>query len=500
MSDEVNMMRKFLLATVSAIATIGLHATQAQSVATTNAAVMPMMPTQGAMVAQPMGSPPAGANNNNNRAGTVSSGPVATPTPGSVVVHINGRVTTELNGMWSSVDNGSFPAVTGAGGATLVPAGRFKLQPTTISNYARIYTGVDGMAANGLRYGGAIEIRENFTGQSSSNSSTGASGYSSSETLFVRRAFGYVAADNVGILRFGQGDGLISLYDNNITTFQFLPSTNLQGGDLQITAPTAAQVPFAFLSGAGAEYANSKLVYMTPQFYGFDAGIQWAPNTSNGFGDGAGTTFNTVAGCNVAGSGCPSLSSSPVATDGSRILNQTAAGLRYQGKTGPVDVLAYGVYEFSGRADYTGPVGGQTYDSLSFGNVGVALTYAGFTVGGNWIGGAVNGQGALKPSGGANTEGWLAGVSYKAGPWIVGLAGESIDSQGSPSLVGKTQRHEYAIDAGASYTIAPGLVGWVEYIYQNRKQNGFNFASNATGGAFNTVQAQGMQLGTTIYW
>ena len=33
------------------------------------------------------------------------------------------------------------------------------------------------MATNGLRYGAAIEIRENFTGQIGSNSSTSASGY-----------------------------------------------------------------------------------------------------------------------------------------------------------------------------------------------------------------------------------------------------------------------------------------------------------------------------------
>jgi hypothetical protein len=498
--NKEKSMRKMLLASVAVLGAVGLHAAHAQSITAPQPTALPMMPTQGTMLAQPMASPPAGANNNNNRGGTASPGPVATPTPGTMVVHINGRVTTELNGSWSSLDSGSFPAVTGVGGATLVPAGRYKLQPTSISNYARIYTGLDAMAANGLRYGGAIEIRENFSGQSSSNSSTGSSGYSSSQTLFVRRAFGYVAADNIGILRFGQGDGLISLYDNNITTFQFLPSTNLQGGDLLIAAPTAAQVPFAFLSGTGNEYTNNKLVYMTPQFYGFDFGIQWAPNASNGFGEGAGTTYNTVAGCSVAGSGCPSLSSSTIANDGARVLNQTAVGTRYQGKFGALDVLAYGVYEFSGHTNYTGPVGGQTYDNLGFGNVGVALTYAGFTVGGNWIGGAVNGQGAPKPSGGSDTQGWLVGVTYKSGPLLVGLAGESIDSQGAPAMVGKTQRHEYAIDAGASYTIAPGLVGWVEYIYQNRKQNGFNFASNSAGGAYNTVQAQGLQLGTTIYW
>ena len=88
------------------------------------------------------------------------------------------------------------------------------------------------MATNGLRYGAAIEIRQNFTGQISNNGSSGASGYASLETLYVRRAFTYVAGENWGIVRAGQADGLIGIFDNGVTTFQFLPTGNLNGGDL----------------------------------------------------------------------------------------------------------------------------------------------------------------------------------------------------------------------------------------------------------------------------
>jgi hypothetical protein len=487
-------MRKLLLASAAMLgAASSLHSANAQTTP------LPMMPTQGVFAASPSASPPAGANNNNNTAVTPAPGAVATPTPGTVVIHVNGRVTTELNGAWSSLDKGSFPAVTSLG-QTLVPAGNFKLQPTSISSYARIYTGLDAMAANGLRYGGAIEIRENFTGQGSSNSSTGASGYSSSETLYVRRAFGYIAGDNFGIVRIGQGDGLISLYDNGITTFQFTPSGNFGGSDLQSVFPGNASIPLASSAVQGAEYTVNKIVYMTPQFYGFDAGIAWAPNATNGFGNNVGTTYNTVPGCSVAGSGCPSLSSSSVAADSARVLNLVEMGVRYQGKFDSLGVLAYGVYGISGHPDYTGPVGAQTYNGLNFGNFGVALTYAGFTVGGNYIGGAVNGQLAPQPAGGAPMSGWLAGVTYKTGPLVVGLVGEGTNSQGSPVTTGKTQRYEYGINAGAAYTIAPGLVGFAEYIYQHRQQNGFNFATGAAGGAYNTVQSQGLQVGTTIYW
>jgi predicted porin len=143
------------------------------------------------------------------------------------------------------------------------------------------------MAANGLRYGAAMEIRENFAGEISNNGTSGASGQSSLQTLFVRRAFTYLAGDQWGLVRLGQADGLISLFDNGVTTFQFLPTNNLQNGDdFAMLTPTNSSVPFFFVSGSGNEYANTKAVYLSPQFAGFDFGIQYAPNTSNGFGIG----------------------------------------------------------------------------------------------------------------------------------------------------------------------------------------------------------------------
>ena len=143
------------------------------------------------------------------------------------------------------------------------------------------------MATNGLRYGAAIEVRQNFTGQISSNASSGASGYASLETLYVRRAFTYVAGDNWGIVRMGQADGLIGIFDNGVTTFQFLPTGNLNGGDLQGTFPSNVSPTFVFLGQAGNEYVNAKAVYLSPQIAGFDFGIQYAPNTSNGNGIGS---------------------------------------------------------------------------------------------------------------------------------------------------------------------------------------------------------------------
>ena len=466
-------------------------------------------PTQGQQAWSPAPAPTAYVNNNNNYQAPQLPGALANPTPGTIVVHFNGKVQVDFAGSWSSVDNHLVTATPrpDIGNATTAPAagslaavlgnngiGSVKVQPQNFFSFARIYAGGDGMATNGLRYGAAIEIRQNFTGQASSNGSSGASGYASLETMYVRRAFTYVAGENWGIVRMGQADGLIGIFDNGVTTFQFLPTGNLNGGDLQGTFPSNVSPTFVFLGQAGNEYGNAKAVYLSPQIAGFDFGFQYAPNTSNGNGiGGVGNALNgsitgsgtgTGLSCTIANTGCPSLSSGPGIQDGSRALNQTAIGVRYQGAFGGLGVLAYGVYEISQAANYTGlktpAVLGTTttpgskfngtYNGLSFGSGGVAVTYAGFTVGGNIIGGKINQQLALQPSGGAPLLGVLAGAKYVSGPWTMGIVGEEWWDQGTATLSGLTQRKARALDAGVGYAVAPGFSVFAEYSGKIRRR------------------------------
>ncbi len=527
-------MRRLLMAGVATIGAGGLGASaQAQS-----ATLVPPTATEGAIVTQPLGPSPAIANDNNNTYAAAKTGVFANPTPGTIVIHINGRVNAGFKSIWTSADQRIATAPAGSvGGAPIAPgaatpaatvlgnngAGPVKIAPDGLYSYARIYLGADAMATNGLRYGAAIEIRQNFTGQISNNGSSGASGYSSLNTLFVRRAFTYVAGDQWGIFRIGQADGIISLFDNGVTTFQYLPTNNLQNGDdfAQLT-PTNASVPFFFASGSGNEYTNVKAVYLSPQLAGYDFGIQYAPNTSNGFGLGGsnnalngsiiGAGTGTGLNCTVANSGCPTLSSGPGSLDGSRILNQTAVGIRYQGSFGAVGMLAYGVYEFSGHADFTGPttaaflgntVAGTSYngkyDGFNFGNAGVAMTYAGFTIGANAIGGRLNGLLALAPQGGAPEVAYMVGAKYTSGPLVVGVAAERGDYQGSVNLSGITQRRGQAIDFGLGYTVAPGYQVYAEYQYQTLYQGDFNFITSAAGSnANNTIKSQGILLGNVV--
>jgi hypothetical protein len=531
-------MRKFLLASVATLGAGGFAGVAyAQAPAGFMEGQAPIAPTGG----------PSYVNNNNNYQAPALPGPVANPTPGTIVIHVNGKVQVDFQGIWSSVDQrvvtapaGSLGAGTPGGPATIAPgaatpagtilgnngSGVVKLDPQAIDSFARLYFGADGMATNGLRYGAAIEIRQNFTGQISNAASSGASGYSSLETLFVRRAFTYVAGEQWGLLRVGQADGVIGIFDNGVTTFQFLPSGNLNGGDLQGNAPQNATVPFFALAQAGNEYGNAKLVYLSPQIAGFDFGFQYAPNTSNGNGLGGsnnalngsiiGAGTGTGLSCAVANSGCPTLSSGPGSLDGSRAMNQTVLGVRYQGAFSGLGVLAYGAWEFSGHADYSGPASTTAagaanlglvtgskftgnYDGLNFGSGGLALTYAGFTVGGNIIGGRLNGQLALTPQGGAPEVAYLLGAKYVAGPFTVGVVAEHGDYQGAQQMTGLTQRRARGIDAGLSYTVAPGYTVWAEYMYQDIYQGGVNMISGAlASNANNDIKSQGVMIGNVV--
>jgi len=549
-------MRKYLLAGVATLGAAGFAGEAFAQAA-------PPSPTEGTLITAPSGGP-SYVNNNNNYQAAALPGPVANPTPGTIVIHVNGKVTVNFWGTWSNGDSRLFTAPAGTNGGATIPAGTVggtvgnagvnsgatgtaaalgtngagpaKTMPQSIGTYARVYLGADGMATNGLRYGAAIEIRENFTGEPSGAS---ASAYSSLETLYVRRAFTYVAGANWGIVRAGQADGVIGIFDNGVTTFQFLPSGNLNGGDLEASATLAAsEPPFFFLGQAGAEYDNSKFVYLSPQIAGFDFGFQYAPNTSNGQGIGAsagglansfaGSSIGTGLTCTTATSGCPNLTSGPGALDGSRIINQTVVGVRYQGTVAGVGVLAYAAWENSGVANYTGaqvgapgsatgpgttnPATSQLgitglpgsrytghYDGLSFGSGGLAVTYAGFTVGGNIIGGRVNNQLNPTPKNGAPEIAYLLGAKYVTGPLTIGIVAEHADYQGNVQMTGITQRRARAIDAGVSYVVAPGYIVYGEYMWQDVYQGGVNMLTGATGSnANNEARSQGFLIGNVV--
>jgi len=436
---------------------------------------------------------------NNNDQAKMLDGPVANPTPGTMVIRIGARVQAGFVAGWTNLNNYTAP-----GGASN------ELYPYNFYEWARLYPGMDAMAANGLRYGGAVELRQNFGPPTSTTTSSGGSAYSTSQTVYVRREFLYLAGENWGLLRFGEADGLIGIFDaGGSTTGVYLsPSGTFVAGDLETLFPSNAWMTAYFAAQSGNEYANMKLVYLSPSFNGFDFGLQYAPDGFNGYANGSCTSA-------ASDTGCPNLASTATPNIGSRMKDQFAAGMRYNNVLGGVKVLAYGVYMTSGHTNYTGSptaaglgsvrsgtAGGYNgqFDGLNLGMMGFNLTYAGFSLFGNTMLGAYNGILALRPQGGVGGAGWGVGVRYANGPYTIGGAYTAYDSQGDVRLVGVSQRHEQAMVIAGTYTVAAGLTVFADYQYGTRYQGGYNFATGENSSSVNHVQAQGLLLGTVMKW
>jgi hypothetical protein len=482
-------------------------------------------PTQGQFAA-PYGAGPAPNNNNNSwgiantPSGSAAAGPNSTvrgpnvnavPAPGTVVVRFNGLVSIEMLANFTSTDK----SVNAAG----APTG-YKVNPIGENEYARIYTGFDGLAANGLRYGASIEVRENYisgtfpgypngnTAPSTTAAASSASTNSVGESLYFRRAFGYVASDQVGILRIGQGDGVISLFDPGIFTGQNIDFEGgpFNGSDIQGSSVTGAlSIPFAFSTLAGAEYDNSKLVYLSPQYYGFDFGVQYAPNMGN-----SDQTQGSGVSASQAGPQAINLTSG---NDPTRWFNQVGVGLRYQQVFGAVDVKGYGFYETAGKEQLTTaayqplstPLASRStallrYDNLSWYEFGLAVTTMNLTLAADYVGGADNGQITMRPTGGAPMSGTIVSLTYVNGPLRFGPEAEMITSQGAAQLVGISQRREFGAGFGIGYALAPGLAVTGEYLYQYRHQGNYNFALGAAGSGTADAKSNSAMFGIAFTW
>ena len=508
-------MRKILM-TTAAILGGSVVCAQAQAPVQT-----PSNPNQGQLAA-PYGAGPASNNNNNawgvanTATGSAAAGSLssvyapnvyAVPAPGTIVIHLNGRVEVDVSASFTTADKGR--------NANGTPNG-FKLNPVGVGSYFRLYPGFDGLSANGLRYGASVEIRENFLSATAATATSLNGGTANSpgattsgQTLYVRRAFTYLASDRAGLLRLGQTDGVLGLFDNCVFTSQCWDagSSVLNGGATQQEAPSGAVgLPWPWISQSSADYGNNKIVYLSPQYYGFDFGVQYAPNQGNSFANATGADSLGPTTCNQASATCIAVSSG---NDSTRWLNQVGAGLRFQRTFGPVDVKAYGFYETAGKEDLTttayvapSPTASPNslhYDNLSFYKGGLAVTAADFTAAIDYIGGAVNGTLAMRPTGGVSTNAIVTGLTYAKGPITLGSEIGFINTQGAAQLTGISQRREFEMAFGGNYKLAPGVQLVAEYQYMQRHQGGFDFNQGAVG-TTRDARAQGIMLGTVLTW
>lgn len=402
----------------------------------------------------------------------VSAASAQSAAPGTVTVRLNGRVNWYAGIEGSSLDS---------------QANGTKTSTTNFLGYMRLYPGFDGVAANGLHYGAATEIRIN------GGSSSGA------ETLYVFQAYGYLGLPQIGQVSFGQENGPVVLFETG--TFEGFNDGGWWG-DLPAMVPGNAEPVYPFVDNGGLSQSTNKIVYLSPTWGGFQFAVGFEPN-------------------HTAANYTDAVTSSPTPITGGMPRNLIDVGGQFTHTFGPVGIQLGADYLSAGQVAYTGTTAdamGRSYHNLSMFSGGATATIAGFTFGGNVVYGAFNQTSGynfeLEPDGGQNAIGVLGGMQYTTGPITVGGSffrfnttgdlpggidtgsGATISSQGLTA----GQQVNNGLALGGTYTLVPGVNLFVDYDYGWRWQGGFDFATNNAGTANNRVQAQLFGVGTEIQW
>ncbi len=351
---------------------------------------------------------------------------------------------------------------------------------TTTDNflgYLRLFPGFDGVAANGLHYGAAAEIRING----------GAT--AGDETLFVHQAYGYFGLPKLGQVSFGQENGPVVLFETG--TFEGFNDGGWWG-DLPAIVPENAEPVYPFVDNGGLSQETNKIVYLSPTIAGFQFAVGFEPNhTAENYTD------------------APTSTPSPIT--GGMPHNLIDVGGQYHPDLRPRRHSDRRRLHQPGQVAYTGSTPAVGYKNLNMFSGGATATIAGVTVGGNVVYGAFNQVSGytfqLEPDGGNAAIGTLFGAQYTVGPIVVGGSvfrfqttgdipggGDSAYINSSGLTVGQQVNNGLAL--GGTYTLVPGVSLFVDYDYGWRKQGGLDFSDLEAGPDNNYVQAQLFGVGT----
>ncbi|HEX7388930.1 MAG TPA: porin [Acidiphilium sp.] len=405
------------------------------------------------------------------------------PAPGSLVVHLNGLLNDQINMIGSSAMN----------------VGGYKLNPLGMSGYLRLYPGFDAQTEGGLQYGVAAELRMAYT-------SAGTGEDESTEATTVRRAYAYVGTAQAGFVRFGMTDGPWNLLSTG-EYYDYGDGNNWNSDGGVGAAVPGVTAPKALFTSTGALYTTNKIVYISPDLFGFKAGFSYEPN-SNAFKEGES--------CSYASIGCATLASAPGGAGDSRRKNTIEAAVLYAGEFSGVGVKLGGAYLMAAPiGNSTGapietivsPETGSVTHITGYKTMGVAqisgqVTYAGFLLGANAKTGQVNtGYHFLMP-GQRDLMFYEVTGMYTMGPATIGVQYFNNQSAGAYmpyNGLGRTET-DYGADVGVNYALTPHFGVYAVYLYGHRHQAGYDFISSTASTAHNNVQSQAISVGTKFKW
>ncbi|HET8997521.1 MAG TPA: porin [Acetobacteraceae bacterium] len=385
------------------------------------------------------------------------------PAPGTIAVHLNGLVDWQTNVIGSSANdyNG------------------YKLNSLGMGGYFRLYAGFDATTKGGLQYGADSELRLTYTPSAVGEPESAPN----AESMNLRRAWIYIGTPQVGFVRVGQTNSPWLL----LTTGEYYNWGDHNGwnsdGGIAAAVPSATH-PSALFNASGVLYTTNKIVYISPNFAGFQAGISYEPNSNS---------FKNGEQCTVAAAGCNTVESGPVGVVSTGMRRNTVVGVvKYANKFG-----GFGVDVDAGYLTATPALsGGAGLRDLSVGSIGGQITFGGFLLGGNIKFGQVNnGYTFLRP-GQRDLLFYNLTGEYSMGP--ARFAVNFFNNQGAGS-VDRTQSN-YGIGVGANYDLAKGVDLYAMYLYGHRHEAGYDFLAGGPGVAHNSVDANAFTVGTVVTW
>jgi predicted porin len=303
-----------------------------------------------------------------------------------------------------------------------------------------VHVFVTGKAANGLSYGGVIELQ---------NDNSGASGAGSA--VDIDEAYVFLSSPTLGTMRFGEEDNAASLMQVRVPSITgFGPDGDwddnvISNGARTGTAPSV-------LTGINDGNDATKIVYLSPQFFGFDFGVSYAPTAGEGERAWFGRSVDNLASLTTV---------QPLQRDRTSLRNELAGAVRYRGSFGNVGVAAgFGAMRADAPdASAAGLRIGGLQDVTAY-TAGLNVTAFGFTVGGEYTWGKYSGASVGRSAlaqGLDNSNHWVIGATYVIG--AVSLGGYyGVGEQDNPANVFAGREREQTVwGVGAAYSLAPGL-------------------------------------------
>lgn len=402
-------MRKILLGTTAVVgaALLGLNAAQAQTPAQAPVTL------DRYLAGEPRGTP-----------SPTTGVPGSAAAPGTFGVRLGGYFEFTAGWVFDSYDRQAVLINTLPGGA-LNTRSRDKLD---FRSDAEIVVIVNGAAANGLRYGAQIELQiDNIF---ASGAGTG---------VDTDEVWGYVASPTLGTLQFGDGDSAAS--------------------QMAVTLPGAVQQlgmssqwdEFIAIAVDGNRYIvadindgndSTKVVYLSPQFFGFDFGVSYNPNRREG------EEFRSITGA---------LQRDP----NDSLRDELSLAARYRGTFGNIGVAAgLAAHFIDAQATSNAPGVARLQDVREY-QAGLNVSGFGFTVGGMYRWGRYGGVTATPLRSGLDSSStWGVGATYVTGPIAVGGFYARAERDNGPGLSNRTQQ---VWGFGASYLLAPGMELFANY-------------------------------------